>query len=152
MFCLALQLVSHYTFPYKNLFFLSRGLNSKINSLHERCIRIVSIVYSDNRSNCEDLLGKDKSVLIDVKNVQTLALEVFEVAKDLSAQIASEIFEKRNNVYHLRNPSEFALLKIYNLLHDIVSISYLAPQIWNVVPLEMKTLTEINSFKRKIKK
>ena len=101
---------------------------------------------------CEDLLGKEKSVFINVKNVQTLALEVFEVAKHLSAQIGSEIFEKRNNVYHLRNPSEFALLKIYNLLHDIVSISYLAPQIWNVVPLEMKTLTEINSFKRKMKK
>ena len=100
---------------------------------------VLSVLYiCDKRWSCEDLLGKDKSVLIDVKNVQTLALEVFEVSKNLSALIASEIFEKRNNVSHLWNPSEFALLKIHNLFDDKKSISYLGPQIWNMVHLKWK--------------
>ena len=50
------------------------------------------VVFSDNRSSIEDLLDKDKSVSVDFKNLQTLALEMFKVAKNLSAPIVSEIF------------------------------------------------------------
>ena len=80
-----------------------------VNRLHERCLRIV---YGDTRSSFEDLLDKDKSVSIHLKNLQTLALEMFKVAKNLSAPIKSEIFEKRNNPYDMRNPSEFVLPKL----------------------------------------
>ena len=74
--------------------FHSRGLNNKIDPLHERYLRIV---YSDNRSSFEDLKDKDKIVSIHVKNVWTLALEMFKVVKNLSTSIVSEIFGKRNN-------------------------------------------------------
>ena len=47
------------------------------------CLHIVS----DIRSSFEDLLDKDKSFSIQVKNVQKLALQMFTVAKDLSAPI-----------------------------------------------------------------
>ena len=60
-----------------------------VNRLHGRCLRIV---FSDNRSSTEDLLDKDKSVSVHFKNLQTLALEMFKVAKNLSAPIVSEIF------------------------------------------------------------
>ena len=56
--------------PYMNiaklllfdLMFHSRGLNNKINRLHERYI-----AYGDNRPLFEDLVDKDKSVSIYVK-------------------------------------------------------------------------------------
>ena len=73
--------------------FHSRVLNSKRNCLHERCLRIT---YSDNRSSFENLLDNDKSVSINVKNLWKLALEMLKVAKNLSAPIVNEIFEKRN--------------------------------------------------------
>lgn len=60
-----------------------------VNRLHGRCLRIV---FSDNRSSIEDLLDKDKSVSVHFKNLETLALEMFKVAKNLSAPIVSEIF------------------------------------------------------------
>ena len=94
------------------------------------------IVQSDNRSTFEYLLGTNKSVLIHLKNVQALALEVLKVAKNLSALIASEIFEKRNKVYDLENPSGFVLFKVHNVFHGIESITYLGPQIWNMVLLK----------------
>ena len=87
--------------------FHSRGLNNKIDRLHERCLRIV---YRDNRSSFEDLLDKDKSVPIHVKNLQTLSLEMLKAEKNLSAPI--EIFEKRNYVYDLQNSSELLLPKV----------------------------------------
>ena len=60
-----------------------------VNRLRGRCLRIV---FSDNRSFIEDLLEKDKSVSVHFKNLQTLALVMFKVAKKLSAPIVSEIF------------------------------------------------------------
>ena len=55
---------------------------------------MLRIAYSDNRSSFKDLLDRDKSVSIHVKNLQTLALEMFKVAENLFAAIVSEIFEK----------------------------------------------------------
>ena len=122
--------------------FHSRGLNNKINYLNERCLRIL---YSNNISFFVHLLDRDKD-FNSCKNFQTLVLEMFKVAKNFSASIVSEICEKRNNVCDLQNPFEFVLPKDHSVFHGTESISYLVPQIWSMVPLEMKTLTTINAF------
>ena len=44
----------------------SRGLNNKINRLHEQCLRII---YNDKRLNFEELLNKDNSVSIHHHNI-----------------------------------------------------------------------------------
>ena len=49
----------------------NRGLNNKINHIHERALRIV---YNDYSSTLEDLLNKDKSVTIHQRNLQQLAI------------------------------------------------------------------------------
>ena len=64
----------------------SRTINNKINSLHERCLRII---YNDYRSSFEYLLDRDKGVTIHLKNVRTLAIEMFKVSKNLSPQLVS---------------------------------------------------------------
>ena len=43
----------------------NRTINNKINHLHERYLRIV---YNNNKSLFQELLDKDKSVTIHVKN------------------------------------------------------------------------------------
>ena len=45
--------------------FHSRALNNKINSIHERALRIT---YNDNQSTFEELLNKDNSVPIHHRN------------------------------------------------------------------------------------
>ena len=49
--------------------FHSRGLNNKINRIHERALRIK---YIDKPSIFQELLEKDKSVPIHHRNVQKL--------------------------------------------------------------------------------
>ena len=82
-----------------------RSVNNKINRLHERCLRIV---YRDSMSSFEDLLHKDRSVSVHVKNIKTLAIEMFKVSK---------------------KPSEFVRPKVHSVFHGKESISYLGPQI-----------------------
>lgn len=54
------------------------SVNNKINCLHEWCL---PIVYSDSGSSFEDLLDKDNSVPLHVKNEQSLAIEMLKKTK-----------------------------------------------------------------------
>ena len=53
--------------------FHSRGLNNKINPIHERALKIT---YSDNTSNFQELLEKNNFVSIHHRNLQVLATEM----------------------------------------------------------------------------
>ena len=52
--------------------FHSRGVNNKINHLHERSLRID---YEDSISSFQDLLKRDKSLTVHQSNIQSLAIE-----------------------------------------------------------------------------
>ena len=58
----------------------SRTNNSKINRLHERCLRIV---YNDKQSLFNELLEKDGSVSIRMRNIQISATEMYILINNL---------------------------------------------------------------------
>ena len=62
----------------------NKTYKNKINRLHERCLRLI---YNHKRSFFEDLLQKDNSVSIHHKNLQALAIEMFQVHTKTSPEI-----------------------------------------------------------------
>ena len=128
----------------------SRANNSKINRLHERCLRII---YSDKQSSFEALLEKDGSVSIHNRNIQILATEMFKIENDLSPEIMTELFEQRNeHHYNLRNNVHFITPQIRTVYRGSESISFLGPKIWNILPDRLKNATSLEAFKIQIKK
>ena len=123
-------------------------MNSRINRLHETCLRII---YSDKSSSFEELLQKDESVTIHVKNIQKLATEMFKVFKNLSPPIVADLFEIRQNNYNLKHRSYFSIPNVKSVYHGSESLSNLGQRIWNLVPDTLKQLDDINSFKTEIK-
>ena len=57
----------------------SRTKNSRINRLHERCLRVV---YSDKTSSFEKLLENDGPVTVHTRNMQTLAAKNVQGLKE----------------------------------------------------------------------
>ena len=82
----------------------NRELNNKINRIHERPLRIV---YKDKKSTFNELLEKDNSVEIHIKNLQVLFTEMFEVHKETSPAIMSQVFPITEQNYILRNNCNF---------------------------------------------
>ena len=74
-----------------------RTVNSKINKLHERCLRIV---YNGKKLSFKELLETDKSVPIHIKNLQVLATEMSKVYRNITSPIVRELFQSRNNDYN----------------------------------------------------
>ena len=69
--------------------FHSRSINNKINRLHERVLRIV---YNDFKPSFKNLLEKDGTVSIHVKNLQKPATEMFKISKNFYVPLMSELF------------------------------------------------------------
>ena len=57
-----------------------RTINKKIYRLHERCLRIV---YDNKKSPLQELLEIDKSILIQIKNLQVQATEMLKVFRNI---------------------------------------------------------------------
>ena len=129
--------------------FHSRRLNNKINSIHERALRIT---YQDHISTFQELLNKDNSISIHHRNLQALATEMFKIHRGLSPDILREIFVSKISLYNLRRNNTFQRRQVPSVYHGTESLSFLGPKIWDLVPLELKQLESLEVFKLNIKK
>ena len=73
--------------------FCSRKMNRKINHIHESALRLV---YEDYSTSFEELLVKDKSASIHHRNIQKVAIEMFNVKNDLCTKFISSLFCRTN--------------------------------------------------------
>ena len=89
--------------------FHSRHLNSKINNIHERALKIA---YKDYDSSFNTLLEKDDSVNIHVKHLRNLMIEIFKTRGNINPPFMREIFCERHAVYNLRNNNEFMVPRV----------------------------------------
>ena len=129
--------------------FHSRKLHNKINSLHERCLRLI---YSDTISSYEELLGKDNSVPIHQNNLRKLAIEMFKTCTGIAPQVMNEVFPRNCALNcNLCHP-EFASRAINAAHYGSESLSFLGPKMWEILPLDLKNSDSLDSFKSGIKK
>ena len=112
---------SIWMFHYNN-----RILNDKINSIHERALRIT---YNDRKSCFEELLRKDNTVSIDHRNLQRLATEIIKIKNNMAPEILNETLQNRTSSYNLRKNSSFYVRKVYSVYHATESLSFLVPKI-----------------------
>ena len=105
--------------------FHSRRLNNKINSIHERALRIT---YQDNTSTFQELLNKDNSVSIHHRNLQ--------VHRGLSPKILRETYLSKIISYNLRrNDTTFEKRQVHSIYHGAESLLCLGPRLWGLVPV-----------------
>ena len=124
----------------------SRILNSRINKIHERALRIV---YDDINSSFEELLRKDNSVTIHTRNIQALATELFKVVSGQSPEIIKEVFSLKENVpYCTKFP--FKTRNVRTVAYGTNTLSFLGPKIWAIVPTAIKESKSLVEFKREI--
>ena len=129
--------------------FDSRRLKYKINSIHDRALRIT---FQDHLSTFQELLNKDNSVSIHHRNLQALATEMFKIHRGLSPDILREIFVPKISLYNLRRNNTFERRQVHSVYHGTESSSFLGPKIWDLVTLELNQLESLEVFEFKIKK
>ena len=99
------------------------------------------------------MLEKDGSVSIHKRNLRFLACETFKLKRDMASELIKElILPNRQHRYELRNNPDFAAPIMKSVHKDLESLSYLSPEIWELLPLEIKGTDIFLQFKANIEK
>ena len=125
----------------------SRKINNRVNSLHERALRVV---YRDYNATFPELLSIDKSVTIHQRNLQLLATEIFKTKNELNPKSMEEIFIFKNVDYDLRNNTSLKIGNLKTVYYGTKSLINLGAKIWNLLPNEYKELKSLSMFKSRI--
>ena len=128
--------------------FCSRMSNNKINKLQERSLRIL---YKDDCSNFEELLRKNNSVTIHIRNIQLLAIEMYKLKNNLSLDFITCLFLWKEYSYNMRNCQDFIKPNPKTVRWGTESLINLGPMIWDIIPTDIKSLPTLKSFIQSIK-
>ena len=131
-----------------NLMCHSRENNRKINRLHKRCLRTI---YNDKQVPFNESLEKDGSVLIHERNLPALATEMHKISNGLSKPLLKDISPVNKNPYILNENSQFSRPRINTVHHGTESILNLGPKIWDLVPSNLKEISDLDKFTKAIK-
>ena len=98
----------------------SRQNNNKIKHLHERCLRFI---HYDTLPSYEELPEKDGSVSIYHKNIQSLAIEMFQTKHRQPPEMFSDIFAQTTQHYNFRQDQDFRIRSVKSVYHGSESFS-----------------------------
>ena len=138
-------------FSYCSILYLftSRTSNNRINKIHERSLRLT---YDDFESNFEELLLKGNEISFHHRTIQVLMTEIYKIVNNICPPIMKTLYNFRQNNYNIRNFQEIENKKVRTVQYGLETVLYRGPQLWSLLPLDIKSSDNINIFKSKIKK
>ena len=119
--------------------FSNRTLNTRINKLQERSLRIL---YRDDISTFEDLLVRDNSSTLHDHNIKLLAMEMYKAKHGIEPNLIGEFVTIREPRYNFRQISDF-------LKEKASSTTYV---IWDLILDARKRAGNLIIFGDRIKK
>ena len=126
--------------------FCSRKINTRINHIHERALRIV---YNDYVSSFDDLLRKDKSVCIHHRNIQKVAIEMFKVKHKLCPGMVQTLFTQKDGK---KSGASFLRPQINSVHNGEESFRWFGPIVWDtMLPDNIKKISDLENFKKVVK-
>ena len=132
--------------PLVWMFCFSRKLNTRINHIHERGLRIV---YQDYTSSFDELLKMNNSVCIHHRNIQLVAILMFKVKNGLCPEIMKDLFQFNTNP---NNTNTFVIPRVRGEYMGKLSLRYFGPVVWEtMLPDKYKGVTLLEKFKADIK-
>ena len=125
----------------------ARGLNSKINNIHQK------LVSQDKTFSCKFSLNCHTSTSAQMNNFQYLAIKLLKEKNGLSLELMKEIYVfQENETYNLMSGNNLAQKKIQTTQRGIETVSNFVAKLRDLLPGEIKIDFSLCVFKNKNKK
>ena len=105
--------------------------------------KMVIVFYSE-------LLMTKNERTIHQRSISVFMEEIYKFENDLSPSLI-DMFQVRKINCNLRHFQKFANIKKNSIKMGLETITYQAPQLWTLVPTEIKDAPSLSAFKEKIK-
>ena len=78
-------------------------------------------------------------------------MEVLKVVNKIFPSVMKTFFDFRENRYSIIKFQEMRQQKIKTVRYGLETVLYSAPELWSLVPADLKSLSKVSLFKPKIK-
>ena len=127
--------------------FCGRRNLDKLEKLHKRSLQFV---FKDHVSSYDDLLKKGNFLSLSASRYRFLAIEVFKCVKGLNPKYMNEMFTPKSPSYNFRDSSILVQPGFDGKSYGYRSFRYIGAKLWNMLPNNIKTTDDLQTFKREI--
>ena len=125
--------------------FCGKANGRKLERLHERALRFI---YKDNVSTYDTLLEKSNMLPLGLLRLRYLVIEVFKCINGMNPTYLSDMFTIKEQPYNMRDQMTVFLPKFKTRTYGYRSFRYYGAKVWNSLPTNIKSATDIGTFKR----
>ncbi len=108
-------------------------------------------MFNDKKGSYISLLEKCGYGTLLIRHIKTIATEVFKSLHNLNPTFMNQMFEVKTISYDLRNANVLFQLKWQKVTYGKNTFKNYGTHIWNLLPNEIKTCTDIDKFKSLLK-
>ena len=120
----------------------------KLEKIQERALRYVT---NDYKSDYRSLLCQTSLPSLEEGRRQQIAIQTFKIVNNLSPPYLQDLITPCKCTRVLSNSVKTLEIPFYNRVrHGTNSFSFLAPKIWNNLPEEIRTLSDLPSSRKAI--
>ena len=120
-----------------------------ISQVHERALRLT---LNDHTSDFDTPLQNNNDTCNHHRNIRTLMIEIYKIRNNLNPPIMDFMFERRNNTYNPINFQEFATKRKRTVKMGLETLNYRSPQLWSIVPENLRQINSLAQFKESVRK
>ena len=120
-----------------------------ISQVHERALRLT---LNDHTSDFDTPLQNNNDTCNHHRNIRTLMIEIYKIRNNLNPPIMDFMFERRNNTYNPINFQEFATKRKRTVKMGLETLNYRFPQLWSIVPENLRQINSLAQFKESVRK
>ena len=120
----------------------------KMEKIQERALRFV---YNDHTSSYAELLTHAKRPSLYLSRLRKLSIEVYKIVSKECPDFLHDMFMTKEITYNLRDENKVHQPKYNSMTYGYNSLRYQGAKLWNLLPSDLKQVTNLNQFKTLIK-
>ena len=122
----------------------TKQLNNRINSLHEKALRVT---FQNRNSSFSKLLKLEKLASIHYRYIKYLLTEIYKVKIGLSPPVMSDIFSlNQNSSYNITSGVSMSKRNVRTNKLVLRLLIQFGAILWNDLPAELKHMESLNTF------
>ena len=122
----------------------TKQLNNRINSLHEKALRVT---FQNRNSSFSKLLKLEKLASIHYRYIKYLLTEIYKVKIGLSPPVMSDIFSlNQNSSYNITSGVSMSKRNVRTSKLVLRLLIQFGAILWNDLPAELKHMESLNTF------
>ena len=109
--------------------------------------RVLRFLYEDLSSSYEDFLQKTSLPSFRIRRMRIMAVEFFKILNEICPPVLSYLVQKRSSSYNFRYTNILHVPRVKTSLFGKRSFKYVAPVLWNSLPVDFRQCSNFNQFK-----